>query len=195
MLDIAGLIAGPLIGFLGGLVNQVAAYKNKQLDLQLEEMRSRNALEMESLKHAHTKDIAIIEQEGRERLTEMEGEITLRQEDMKNLANAFNNDRATYLPPGAAVNNKIVIFMLALVDFIRGMIRPAITVFLVYTLWHLNVSTLTALQKLSPSAIDLLLPNIVEASTFGVIQLALTAVGYWFGSRSSAETFIVSRKK
>lgn len=194
MFDVIGLIAGPIVGFLGGLVNQIAAYKNKKLDMELEVVRAKNTIELENLRYLNAQRITELEQAGRERLTEMEGEISLRKADRDGLVAAMENDRATYLPPGVAFNNKVVIFMLATVDVVRGLIRPAITAFLVVILWRLNVTTLEALSTLSPEAIDRMLPNIADASTFGVIQLALTAVGYWFGSRSSVETFTNSKK-
>jgi hypothetical protein len=188
-LDLAGLIAGPIVGFLGGLVNQVAAYKNKKLDIEFETTKFTYQKEMAQIQYTQAVELTRLEQEGRERITQMEGEITLKKEDYASLRAALDADRATYLPQSAILNNSIVVFMLAVVDSTRGLVRPIITGFLVWSLWRLSTTTMAAVSTLNIGQRDQLLANVTEATTFGIVQLALTAIGYWFGSRSSIETF------
>jgi len=95
-------------------------------------------------------------------------------------------DRATYsekivdkMGGGAAV----VGFLLALVDVIRGLVRPAITLYFVYfvaKLWaDVKVDILAKIKTVGETMGVMLTVRVVDAALF----LALTAVGWWFGTR------------
>jgi len=93
-------------------------------------------------------------------------------------------DRATYSEKIAdKIGRAAAGFLLALVDVIRGLVRPAIPLYFVYfiaKLWaDVKVDILAKMQTVGETMGAMLTVRVVDAALF----LALTVVGWWFGTR------------
>lgn len=187
MLDLIGtiissILAGGATGLIGVVAQRWADYKNKQLDLQLEKQRG----ELELAKR--DKDAVILAQEwaGRVRVADVEAGAKMDEAESKAFSASFQHDKAAY-STGALDKLKgwwgqLMRFLLGMVDVIRGLVRPGLTVYLcvVTTLMYLEASRrLCATDLTAAQALEL-----VKMIVATVLYLTTTCVLWWFGTRN-----------
>lgn len=186
MLDLIGalvssILAGGATGLVGVAIQRWADYKNKQLDLQLEKQRG----DLELAKR--DKDAVIMEKEwaGRTRVAEVEGAAAMDTAESQAFAASFQHDKATYsdgvLDKLRGWWGQLLRFLLGLVDVIRGIVRPGLTIYLcvITTMIYDDAqrrmgSDLTAAQAL----------ELVKMIVATVLYLTTTCVLWWFGTRN-----------
>lgn len=160
----AGL-SGGLTGLAGGLLqtgldffkqreDNKHALKMAELDLKSQEMEFQHQVQVESM--IAEKEIAVAE--------------------AKALAESYSADSASYSKGSAN-------WLMFIVDFVRGLVRPALTIYLIY----MCASILAALEgqqntiaNLDPQSQHELYESIIDQILF----MANMAVSWWFGSRS-----------
>lgn len=116
----------------------------------------------------------------------------MRVADLGSLAESIKADRATYLTGWGTRVSKFVANLIALgmalVDMVRGLTRPGITVYLVWVvsrMWKDSMAKLAGtLSDAAQQAMALAVVNTIAAQ---VLFLAGVAVGWWFGSRGQAD--------
>lgn len=168
--DVAmAILSGGATGILGAGLQFVGNYfKDRQEKKYQLELRR---LDMDSMK---------LEAELKLNIAEQEAEAKIALAEQHAFEKSFDNDRATYspagsLPPGAS-------WLLVGIDFIRGLIRPVITLWFIYLLAKLNAQLFTltgGISSLPATVIEGLFQNVILSTLY----IATTVILWWFGSR------------
>jgi hypothetical protein len=162
------ILSGGATGIFGAGLQFVGNYfKDKQDKKHQVEMRK---IDMDSMK---------LEAELKLSVAQQEAEASMALAEQHAFEKSFDNDRATYTP--ANVDPRATWFLVS-IDFIRGLVRPLITLWFVYLLADLQaqVFKLTGgLQTLPATALEELFNNIILT----ILYIATTVILWWFGSR------------
>lgn len=167
---VGAIMTGGVTGLAGAGLQFLGNYfKDKQDKKHQLEMRK---LEMDSMK---------LEAELALSKAQQEAEASMAIAEQHAFEKSFDNDRATYTPANG-VDPRATWFLVC-IDFIRGLVRPLITLWFVYLLADLQaqVFKLTGgLEKMPAIAIEQLFNNIILT----ILYISTTVVLWWFGSRS-----------
>jgi len=165
------LLSGGATGLVGSVISRFA-------DFKLEKMRGEQKLLMVDKETEAMK----IESEFNYRIAETEAETERDVSADLALSSSYGEDKSSYL---AAASGPVTKFFMGIVDFLRGLIRPATTIYL------LGLTTLIAYQLHEIiSWSDMM--TIQEAYDMWrevistVLYLTTAAVLWWFGSRPKA---------
>jgi hypothetical protein len=173
-------ILGGLTGLIGSAVTAFFTYKTKKIDLEM-------IIKTKEL------DIKLAEKEHEFALqqTSIEAEAAVEKAAEATLQASYAHDRATYFTPFAGVIENhpwlgipFAIFF-ALVDLLRGLIRPSMTVYMVIlvTVMYLQGVRLLEAQGYEAIATDsamLFVHRLIDL----VIYLTATIMAWWFGDRT-----------
>ena len=167
---ITSILSGGLTGILGSAISRYSEFKTRKLELEVELKRGEQDLKQIELESA--RDVQIAEREAASAELSAEHQA---------LSASHAADSASYLQAAKSGWTRL---LMGLVDFVRGLMRPAITIYLiVLTSW------------IAKTLYDLVLRYQHEAfsatQAFGlwsevinmVLYLTSAAVLWWFGSR------------
>jgi hypothetical protein len=182
MLDLVGTIfssvlAGGATGLLGVAFQRFADYKNRQIDAQMAKDRMAHEASLRD------KDAAIMDKEwaGRLRVAEAEGAAAMDVQDGRAFAVGLTSEPQRYSDAARLTTGQM--WLMVLLDVVRGIIRPGLTVYLcaVTTLIYIELRAIMALQALwtAPLAADLMKQIVIT-----VLYLTTTCVLWWFGTRN-----------
>lgn len=170
--DAAGaVLSGGVTGLLGSGLQVVGQYFTKKQDnAHDEKMRE---LDMKSM---------TLEAELKLKQAEQEADAARAIAEQHSFDASFGNDKATYAtgPVTGWMQN-----VLAVVDAVRGVIRPAITMWMCWQLWRIYTELYTLIggfKGYSPVYIFTLMNDVV----YTVLYVATTVILWWFGSRAPA---------
>jgi hypothetical protein len=158
---------GALIGWIGGLANRWVDFKTRQLDIELRKLDHQHELDM---LNATTEQLKM-EWESRAQVASIENEAKIEAAGYAAMGASYVADKATY--------------GMKSVDWVRGMIRPLLTVIVGGFALYVNYVILEQLVVVWK-----------EVSTAEQIKIALMAVewvffqasvviGWWFANRPS----------
>ena len=173
---------GGITGLFGGIVNRVADYfatKEKHAHEQVMLDKQTEYLKLET-----DRDVQIAREESN-RIRE--------QSDAQLMEASFKADQATYFSPTLASGlpswvQGIAASLMALVDFVRGLTRPGLTLYLCILTTLMYVQMMNLLADLKASAFDATTAvGIMQKIVNGVIYLTTMAVGWWFASRQKPQ--------
>jgi len=161
---LASVFSGGLTGLFGTVLTKVGDYfqqkQNYQHELDLENSR-RETMKLQS-------------------------ELGIKELDAKAFGESQKADRATYttgqkLAPWASG-------LLAVVDFVRGMIRPSLTIYLIVltTLIYFQIEAVLKAAGIASIQADLA-ADLVRKIILTILYLTVTCVTWWFGSRMKAK--------
>lgn len=173
---ITSILGGGVTGVLGVAVQRIADYKNKQLDIEIQKQKFEQERALREL------DAKIMEQEwaGRTKVAEVEAEGKKEVADAEAFAMSYKLEPQQYsarVQPG-----KVGGFMLVLLDFLRGIVRPGLTVYLC-VLTTMVYSQ--ARQLLENEDLDVDQAMEVERLIVStILYLTTTCVLWWFGTRN-----------
>lgn len=173
---ITSVFTGGLTGLIGVGLQRFADYKNKQLDLQLEKQKYEHEI---CLKEA---DAKIMQQEwaARTQIAQVEAESKESQADSQAFAISLGDAPRYSEKVTSTISQSWVLLCL---DVFRGIIRPALTVYLcVLTTWiYMEAKTIVIAQgeALKDGEASALLKSIVAT----VLYLTTTCTLFWFGTR------------
>lgn len=186
--DIASsVLSGGLTGIFGVVVQRIADYKNKQLDLEMNKQKSTHELEMRKLdsqilekEYTARVEISAIEAQGRESVA-----------DSHAFAASYNLEPKLYSDPKKA-NTRGQIWLMLVLDFIRGIVRPGLTVFLciLTTLMYFKAQELLGSHIAEDRAAE-----IVKEIVSTILYLSTSCVMWYFGSRNRASEAIARKQK
>jgi len=169
------LLSGGITGVVGSGITKYAEYKTKQLDLQGE--LSKSQVELQQMQ---------LETQRQLQLKDKDNEVELAKSADQVLSTSFDADAAKYLQAAVGAG-PITRGLMATVDFIRGLMRPLITIYLisvtswiVFTLYNLVERLLVT----SPDSAEMV--GIWAQVVNMVLYLTATAVTWWFGSRPAS---------
>lgn len=153
---ISDLVFGGITGLVGGIAQKWADYKTKKLEIELAKQKAEHEIAMRKV------DAEIMSQEfaGRVKVADIEA-------DGKAFAASFNEP--TLYSEKVNPNEKQG-WLLVVVDFLRGIVRPFLTLYLcgITTVMYLRTDG----GRIDPQ-------SVVDT----VLFLTTTATCWWFGSR------------
>ena len=175
---IMGILSGGATGLLGVGIQRLADYWNKKQDLE------KLKLQYDHEANMRDKDAAIMEQEwaARTKVAEVEGASREAVADAGAFAASFGMEPTRYsegVKPG-----KVAGFLLVLLDAIRGIVRPGLTLYLCWiaTMMYEESRAVLAIADL-PTNTDLVM-NVYQQIVFTLLYLFTTCVLWWFGTRN-----------
>ena len=186
---ISGILSGGATGLIGLGLQQFFEYRKRQQDIAMMELQHKQTLELRALDNQQQIRMAEMSAASAERLAEIDAMARATESADANFRASFGNDKASYLDAKAQQRKGfvggLVTVLMGLVDFMRGMIRPGMTIYSnvllallmlwVQRLWdqHNVVMDKDATVKLAMSIIDT------------ITYLATTTCVWWFGVRSN----------
>lgn len=181
LLDTIGGLAGNILsggvtGILGVAVQRVADYKNKQLDLELNKQKLDNDLALKNL------DLQIMGQEWAQRTKVAEIDASAKTEVSADTAFAASfNEPQRYAPTAGLTLGQA--WLLTILDFIRGIVRPGLTIYLSLVATLLYWQTRQLVPTVDPAQATHLMATIVDS----LLYLTTTCVTWWFGTRNKGK--------
>lgn len=177
------VVGGGATGLLGVLLQRW--FEHRQAQQNIEIMR----LQLEAADRAQAREI-----EARERMADKAAAVEALQATLDAHAReveadtaayraSVESDRATYLAPQAQQTSRVARWLMALVDFVRGLMRPGITLYSLALLTGTAVWVQRLYERaglaITPAQIHSLMTDVVGT----VIYLSTTTVVWWFGVR------------
>ena len=173
---VLGVLGGGVTGLFGVVAQRY--FDLKKLDKDLEAQRDRNAHEiakMEAEGRLMEKEYAARTQIA---LSEAEGKAAVA--DASTLAASFDTEPKRYSDPTRA--DKTQNWLLVILDFIRGLVRPGLTMYLcaVTTLIYIDAHLSLQGKNVSPEQAMEVMKLVIET----VLYLTTTCTAWWFGTRN-----------
>lgn len=188
---LTSVMSGGATGLLGIIFQRYFDSKSKGQDIEVIRLNHANALDLkrvdiEMLDRQVAGNIAIAEVQ-RDALVQQALAVERTHEadgDVQALAASINADRATYLTPDVLKSGgKWTAFFMGMVDWLRGITRPLLTVYLV-VLTHLMFNWCRELAAVHGSVLSSVeLKEIITLVLSTLLYLATVAVVWWFGTR------------
>lgn len=171
------LLAGGATGILGSIFSNLT-------DLWKDHEARKQDLALRQL------DLEMIDKEWsyKNHAIEIEGETKLSESADDLRSASYGADRAVY-SLGAKITNPWMKAGLVLVDVIRGLVRPFLTIYLVWLVWETRAEMDGIISAAGGSAIsgDAAI-QIYQSVVSMILYLAATAVTWWFGTRPVQKT-------
>ena len=162
---ISSLLTGGATGILGSVMSNVTDFMEQRRKNQHElELRKLDIQEMEK-EYEHRK------------------EVTAQQTQAKAQQTSYEHDTRAY-SSGIKVKSPWLKTPLIFVDLVRGLVRPALTIYLIALVWFVfkraqGVLEESGLETLQPQEALAIYSTIIDM----ILYLAATAVTWWFGTR------------
>lgn len=181
MLGLLGTIFGSIFsggatGIIGVIAQRYADYKNRQLDMQAQNLKYEHERGLRKL------DAEIMAQEwaARTKVAEVEAAGKEAVADAEAFAESYKLEPGSYserVKPSRAQG-----WLLIVLDLFRGLVRPALTVYLcaITTLVYIEARQLLGSQSLGADQAMQLINMIVGT----ILYLTTTCVLWWFGTRN-----------
>lgn len=118
----------------------------------------------------------------RTKVAQVEGETKREVADTEAFAASFQLEPKRYAE--GVKTGKIGGFLLVLVDVLRGVVRPGLTVYLAWIATELYWQSVKVIALLNPGAQAALLAEVHRQIVFTLLYLFTTCVLWWFGTRS-----------
>lgn len=181
MLDIITTIFGSIFsggatGLLGIAIQRYADYKNRQQNITIEKMRLENEITLRRM------DAEIMAQEwaARTRVAEVEAAGAESVAESRAFAESFKTEPPRY-SEGTKLS-KMQAWLMVLLDFLRGLIRPGLTVYLCVLTTMIYVQARELLNKEDLSSVEAL--EIERQIISTILYLTTTCVLWHFGTRN-----------
>jgi len=180
MLEILSTLGGGLTGLLGTIVSGWFEVKKKSLDLE-REVKTKE-LDLKAMEKEHEFNLA---------KAQIEAEKDLQESADKIMTASYTHDKASYLTGEfAAVLEKHAwlavpaAILFTLVDFLRGIIRPSLTVYFAILTTVMYFKTNALLQSLGLESMNTVIAtDMVHQIISMVLYLTSATVSWWFGVR------------
>lgn len=179
---ITSILGGGLTGLLGSVFTSIMDYKKMGKQYEHEEEMAR--IETKHLQMEIERDVIVAKEEATARMEEAESRV---QEA------SYDADERRYVPTSAVKKSKVVTLFMGIVDFLRGMIRPVVTIYVcgvvtwvalkVFEIWEASGGKLDQAQAF----------ELVQLIVLGLLYLTFMVLGWWFGSRSKFKDIIVAK--
>ena len=191
---IGGVFSGGATGLIGIALSMIGEAKKRQTDLELAKLQHAQTLELRRLDIEQQARMAEMSAASAERLAEINAEARASESASADYQASLKADKATYVSEGALRISKAdggftrfvkgsVLGGLGLVDVLRGLIRPAATIYSMILLtllfiWVRDIYARSAVVMTQEQAHKLTM-DVVDTITY----LATTVCVWWFGVR------------
>lgn len=168
------LFAGGTTGLIGSIISRVA-------DFKLEKMRFSHELEMTKVENEQIR----LEAEFKFKVVDRESDAAEDVAASQALSASYRADSAAYLPKA---KGPVSAFFMGFVDFLRGLIRPVVTLYLVVltTLLAWELYDVIRMFEATPAMTDESMDLFNEIVNM-VLYLTSASTLWWFGSRPKAK--------
>ena len=185
------VFSGGATGLVGVLFQRFFDYKTKQQDLELVKINNEHArllAQMEVDKAARAaqaaEHVADEQAEAQVRSAELDAQARADEAAAKQYIASVEADRATYLDPKAQARSRFARIMMTIVDSVRGLIRPVLTIYLIVLAtvmfaWAKDLATPEGQSLIDAETAK----EMVKAIINTLLYLATTCVVWWFGVR------------
>ncbi len=173
---LTGVLSGGATGLLGVLIQRYFDLQHKRQEIEIVRLQLANAVELARMET----DRAIITED-------MRMQAQFAEADARIMTASFQHDAATYLDAQAqrrqGFMGALVTLMMALVDFLRGILRPGMTAYLcaLVTLmffWARDLAQAHGYHMTAEQAYGLVLQIVAT-----ILYCWTTATLWWFGTR------------
>lgn len=184
---LASVFSGGATGLIGVGLQQFFAYKQKQQDIEIVKLNLENSLQLAKIETERVQ----LKSQGELQVAQVvaEGATNVAEEEtaVRTFEASIENDSSKYTPVEAfKVENwatKVGTFMLAFVDAVRGITRPAMTWYLcgltsAMFYWSSNLAAQKGVT-LDSTQVVALIQQVIST----VLYVFTTAAVWWFGSR------------
>jgi len=183
---VSGVLSGGATGLLGVLLQRWFDMKRRGQDLDLARLQAANALELRRLELDQQAAMAASADQARVRVAELDAQAREDEASARSYQASVAGDRATFLAPPAQQQSRLARWLMATVDFARGMVRPGVTLYTLYLmtvlmLWVQDMHTRKQLVLSVAQTFDLAM-EIIRTITY----LATTSTVWWFGVRGQS---------
>lgn len=180
---ISSVFGGGATGLLGIVVQRWADHKNRKLDLEA----SRDKMAHEAAMRKADADIMKEEWAQRTKIAEIEKEGKVEQADAEAFAASFREPERY---SDGVKPSRGQAWVLIILDTIRALVRPALTVYLcvITTLIYIEARQLLGAAALTSEQAMSLTDKVVST----VLYLTTTCVLWWFGTRNKQQAPKVS---
>lgn len=175
---ILGVVGGGVTGLFGVVVQRIFDLKKQRLDQEARRDQYAHEIakikaegEMMQLEYAARTQVAVAEAQGKEAVAD---------------AAAFGASQASepqrFSDPSKA--DKLQAWLLFIIDFIRGLVRPGLTMYLCFvtTLIYLDAHLALKGQQMSTTQAIELTQRVIDT----ILYLTTTCLLWWFGVRNKA---------
>lgn len=193
--DILGFIGtGGFSAIFGGITGLVGTYLTKreerlarEQDLKMQQLQNEHELKSKEI------DIQIIDKEweGRNQVAISEGQAREAEADAEAFAESFKLEPKQYSDPEK--RSWFVRFILGILDFVRGLMRPALTIYLCVLTSKIYWTLVEMIEELNllPTAEQINLTHSLIVNT--ILYLFTTCVTWWFGTRNKQKPPVVQK--
>lgn len=173
---LGAVFSGGATGLLGIGIQRWFDFKNRQQDIEITKLQLANAIEL-----------AKLEADRATRVSEMDMEARFVEADAGVMQASFRHDAANYLSPEAQKRKGwvggFVITLMALVDFLRGVLRPGMTAYLcglvtVMFFWVQSTSERYGMSLAPEQSFQMMMQIIVT-----ILYVFTVSATWWFGTR------------
>ena len=176
---LSAILSGGATGLIGVAIQRFADYKNKMADLEKMKIQHEHERGLREL------DAKIMEQEwaGRTKVAQVEAAGAEAVADAQAFAASFQLEPKLYsekVKPG-----KVGGFLLILLDVLRGVVRPGLTLYLCWIATVMYEQSRAIMAVGDISAVSLLDTHKQLVST--LLYLFTTCVLWWFGTRNKGQ--------
>lgn len=195
--DLLGVVfSGGATGLIGVLFQRYFDYKGKQQDLELVRINNEHArllaqMDVEKANRAAqaSEHVADEQAEAQIRSAELDAQARADEAAARSYVASIEADRATYLDPKSQAKSRFARIMMTIVDSVRGLIRPVLTIYLVILAtvmfnWAKAIASPGSVVAADVAKSAELVKTIVDT----LLYLATTCVVWWFGVRPTAKT-------
>lgn len=180
---LSGVFTGGATGLLGLLLQRYFDLQHKKQDIEALKLNLANSVELSKMES----DRARLRADTDIRISETESEAEKYKSDNELMAASYENDKAQYLDKESMRKEgkvaALVMFMMAFVDFFRGMLRPGMTVYLCFVVTYMFywVRDLAAQygNLMTSDNLQVLIVQIIST----ILYAFTTATVWWYGSR------------
>jgi hypothetical protein len=173
----SSIFTGGATGIIGVIAQRWADYKNRQLDIEMQKTKQDHEIQMRKA------DAEIMAQEwaARTKVAEVEAGAAMDVAESQAFADSYRIEPAMFSQ--SVKPSKGQGWVLVVLDFLRGSIRPILTLYLSI------ISTLVYLEArkyygdLTPADANELMKNIIGT----IMYLWVTIVLWWFGTRNKSK--------
>jgi len=176
---VGSIFAGGATGLLGVALQRYADYKKQQADLDLQKEQHAHDLAMKNA------DAEIAKQEwaARTQVARVEGEAKVGAAAEEAFAASFKLEPTRYSEGAAYTPNQA--WLLVVLDFLRGLVRPGLTVYLCWitTQTYWEAQRLVAGYGIAMKADEAL--GLLQLIVNTILYLTTTCCLWWFGTRNA----------
>lgn len=165
----------------GGFIGGIFGFLGKFAELAKLKEQNRHRETMMDKETEHLK----MELETRAQIVTTESNAQIEVAASQAFAASYDNDARRYLSDKALNQSKVAAFLMGMVDWLRGITRPVLTVALCIMAYMIFMQTVDLVAKLNTPMTPDQAYQIYMVCIRNILELAGLAVGWWFGSRPS----------